>query len=143
VHHVQALQALQCHLWPSAGPRAWYVKLDSSMRSMGYMPTCSIWTVCKKGKMIALFYVDDALLAAPSKEMRAKANRDISRDRTVCAPTITPDTHSEELLERFGMQGANLRRTQWQLASCCYVWKVNQRCLIGTAMLSLGKASCI
>jgi hypothetical protein len=81
VHHVQALQ---CHLWPSAGPRAWYVKLDSSMQKMGYMPTCSNSTVCKKGKMIALFYVDDALLAAQSKEMRAKANRDISSKFEVC-----------------------------------------------------------
>ncbi|GLI63566.1 hypothetical protein VaNZ11_006559 [Volvox africanus] len=116
-------------------PRAWYIRLRKELESMGFKPSLAepgLFVKIENGEPVyVLVYVDDLLLACKSMAvigqvkaqlLRAFAMRDlgetrfylgfeIERDRTARTISVTQRRYISNILEKFGMKGANSRST--------------------------------
>ncbi|KAG7004123.1 Retrovirus-related Pol polyprotein from transposon TNT [Fusarium oxysporum f. sp. conglutinans] len=75
-------------------PRVWYETLSTFLKALGFKPLLSDMGVFMKGHMFIAVYVDDLLIAGPSKDKIVattyleKVLRDFGMDQ--CAPNATP-----------------------------------------------------
>ena len=114
-------------------PRAWYNKLKSALEEIGFEASDadpSLWVKHDKaGPVYVLIYVDDMLIAAKTVEQVERVKKlvrrvfvardlgearyfigyEISRNRVNKTLSLTQKKLAEDLLERFGMTGANGR----------------------------------
>ncbi|EGU82049.1 hypothetical protein FOXB_07438 [Fusarium oxysporum f. sp. conglutinans Fo5176] len=94
-------------------PRVWYETLSTFLKALGFKPLLSDMGVFMKGHMFIAVYVDDLLIAGPSKDKivamtdlgpcKYYLGMSVRRDRATRSIFLSQTTYLEKVLRDFGM----------------------------------------